>query len=80
MNAIKRVYASTLNPNALLYRRQHGLIDYDERMAILIQEVRGEPFGDYWFPTLAGVVRFDPAALTPVDVAPAIVAAIPALH
>ncbi len=55
MDAIKRVYASTLNPNALLYRQQHGLIDYDERMAILIQEVRGERFGDYYFPTLAGV-------------------------
>lgn len=55
MNAIKHVYASTLNPNALLYRRQHGLIDYDERMAILIQEVRGEQFDDYWFPALAGV-------------------------
>jgi hypothetical protein len=55
MNAIKRVYASTLNPDALLYRTKHGLIDYDERMAILIQEVRGERVGDYYFPTLAGV-------------------------
>ncbi|MGB1249702.1 MAG: PEP/pyruvate-binding domain-containing protein, partial [Candidatus Promineifilaceae bacterium] len=55
MNAIKRVYACTLNPDALLYRRRHGLIDYDERMAILIQEVSGEQFGDYWFPALAGV-------------------------
>ena len=55
MNAIKRVYASTLNPDALLYRRRHGLIDYDERMAILIQEVSGEKFEDYWFPALAGV-------------------------
>ena len=54
-DAIKRVYASTLNPNALLYRQQHGLIDYDERMAVLIQEVQGERFGDYFFPTLAGV-------------------------
>ncbi|HFC11776.1 MAG TPA: hypothetical protein ENJ56_02950, partial [Anaerolineae bacterium] len=54
-DAIKRVYASTLNPHALLYRQKHGLIDYDERMAILIQEVRGERFGDYFFPTLAGV-------------------------
>lgn len=55
MDAIKRVYASTLNPDALLYRTKHGLIDYDERMAILIQEVRGEQFGDFYFPTLAGV-------------------------
>lgn len=55
MDAIKRVYASTLNPDALLYRTKHGLIDYDERMAILIQEVRGEEIGDFYFPTLAGV-------------------------
>lgn len=55
VQAIKRVYASTLNPDALLYREKHGLIDYDERMAILIQEVKGETFGHYFFPTLAGV-------------------------
>ncbi len=55
LNAIKRIYASTLNPEAILYRQKHGLIDYDERMAILIQEVQGEKFGRYFFPTLAGV-------------------------
>ena len=54
-NGIRRIYASSLNPEAILYRQKHGLIDYDERMGILIQEVMGEPFGRYWFPTLAGV-------------------------
>ena len=54
-NAIARVYASTLNPNALLYRRQKGLQDYDERMAILIQLVEGETFGNYFLPHAAGV-------------------------
>jgi hypothetical protein len=53
--AIIRVYVSTLNPNALLYRRSKGLQDYDERMAILIQVVEGEPFGKYFFPQAAGV-------------------------
>ena len=53
--AIKRVYASVHNPNALLYRRQKGLIDYDERMAILIQKVAGYPHGHYFFPDIAGV-------------------------
>jgi hypothetical protein len=53
--AIKRVYASVHNPNALLYRRQKGLIDYDERMAILIQRVAGRPHGQYFFPDVAGV-------------------------
>ncbi len=55
LDAIKRVYASTLNPDAILYRQKHGLIDYDERMAILIQRAIGKPYGRYYFPTLAGV-------------------------
>ncbi len=53
--AIARVYASTLNPNALLYRRSRGLQDYDERMAVLIQVVQGERFGRYYLPHGAGV-------------------------
>lgn len=53
--AILRVYASVLSPDALLYRQRMGLVDYDERMAILIQKVQGERHGDYFFPALAGV-------------------------
>ena len=53
--AIARVYASGFNPNALLYRRQKGLQDYDERMAILIQVVEGERMGRYYLPHAAGV-------------------------
>jgi len=32
-----------------------GLLDYDERMAILLQEVQGETYRGYFFPALAGV-------------------------
>lgn len=53
--AIRRVYASVLSPDALLYRQRMGLVDYDERMAILIQKVQGQRYGDHFFPTLAGV-------------------------
>jgi phosphoenolpyruvate synthase/pyruvate phosphate dikinase len=53
--AIAHIYASTLNPNALLYRRSRGLQDYDERMAILLQVVQGEQFGRYFLPHGAGV-------------------------
>jgi hypothetical protein len=53
--AIARVYACTLNPDALLYRRNKGLADYDERMAILIQMVVGEQHGRYFMPDAAGV-------------------------
>lgn len=55
LDAVRRVYASTLNPDAILYRQKHGLIDYDERMAVLIQEAIGSPHGRYYYPTLAGV-------------------------
>jgi len=54
-HAIGQVYASVLNPDALLYRKRMGLVDYDERMAILIQKVQGREYRGYFFPTLAGV-------------------------
>ncbi len=54
-NAIAQIYASIFNPNALLYRRSKGLQDYDERMALLIQIVEGERYGDYLMPHAAGV-------------------------
>ncbi len=53
--AIAQIYASVLNPNALLYRRSKGLLDYDERMALLIQLVEGERYKDYLMPHAAGV-------------------------
>jgi hypothetical protein len=53
--AIARTYASTFKPDALLYRRNRGLQDYDERMAVLVQEVQGDKWGRYYFPFGAGV-------------------------
>ncbi len=55
MNAIARVYASVANPDAIMYRKQMGWVDYDERMAILIQVVQGEAYHDLFFPSVAGV-------------------------
>jgi hypothetical protein len=55
IEAIARVYASCLNPNALLYRHQKGLVDYDERIAVLIQFVEGVHFERYFLPQAAGV-------------------------
>jgi hypothetical protein len=54
-NAIKRTYASVLSPDAIMYRQQKELIDYDERMAVLVQRVEGERYHDLLFPTVAGV-------------------------
>ncbi len=64
--AIRRAYASIYNPDALSYRRRMGLIDYDERMAILIQEVQGQPYRNYFFPSAAGVAySFSPIVWNP---------------
>lgn len=54
-SAIAQIYASVLNPNALLYRRSKGLLDYDERMALLIQLVEGDQYNGYLLPHAAGV-------------------------
>ena len=53
--AIRRIYASVYSPDALFYRNRMGLLDYDERMAILLQEVQGDHYKQYFFPALAGV-------------------------
>lgn len=55
LTAVARVYASTLSPDALLYRQRMGLVDYDERMAVLIQKVEGTYYRKYFFPAVAGV-------------------------
>ena len=53
---LKKVFASTFGPDPILYRRDHGLLDYDERMAMVVQKVVGRRFGDYFFPFAAGVM------------------------
>lgn len=55
LDAVRRVYASTFNPEAMMDRRKYGLIDYDERMAVLIQELQGARYGRYFLPPVAGV-------------------------
>jgi hypothetical protein len=55
LSAVKLVYASALNPDAMTYRRMRGLGESDEQMAILVQRVSGTPYKQFFFPTLAGV-------------------------
>jgi len=55
MDAIAEVYASTFSPDPIEYRTEHGLIDFDEEMGIMIQEVVGNRVGRYFLPTFAGV-------------------------
>jgi hypothetical protein len=53
--AVRRVYASTMNESALTYRRQRGLDQHDEQMALLIQRVSGSYRNGCFLPDLAGV-------------------------
>ncbi len=53
--AVRTVYASTMDISALEYRRQRGLSDKDEQMAVLVQRVSGTFFGGYFMPAAAGV-------------------------
>ena len=55
LDAIASVYASTLGPDPILYRRERNLIDYDERMGIMIQKVIGIRYRNYFLPTFSGV-------------------------
>jgi len=54
-NAVRTVYASTMNEDALQYRMNRGLFERDEQMAILVQRVSGDQHGDDFFPHGAGV-------------------------
>jgi hypothetical protein len=53
--AIRTIYASTMNEDALTYRLKRGLAKTDEQMALLIQRVSGSRNGIYFYPDLAGV-------------------------
>lgn len=53
--AVKTVYASSMNEEALAYRLKRGLSQKDEQMAILVQRVSGDYRNDCFFPHLAGV-------------------------
>ena len=52
---VREVFASTMGEDALTYRRQRGLDQHDEQMALLVQRVSGSHHQRYFFPDLAGV-------------------------
>ncbi|MFH1279141.1 MAG: PEP/pyruvate-binding domain-containing protein [Candidatus Eisenbacteria bacterium] len=55
VDAIAEVYASTFGPDPIEYRRDHGLLEFNEEMGILVQEVVGTKVGRYYLPAFAGV-------------------------
>ncbi len=55
MDAVREVYASAMSEDALNYRKLRGLLDRDEQMALLVQRVSGDVYGNHFFPQGAGV-------------------------
>ncbi|MCF2140427.1 MAG: PEP/pyruvate-binding domain-containing protein [Candidatus Lokiarchaeota archaeon] len=55
ISAIKRIYASAVSREALLYRQDRNLLVKDEEMALLVQRVSGIDYGQYFLPHIAGV-------------------------
>jgi len=60
-DAVRKIYASSMGEDALMYRAKWGLLEKDEPMGLLIQRVSGAPHGRYFFPQAAGVaLSFNP--------------------
>ncbi|UWG97835.1 PEP/pyruvate-binding domain-containing protein [Dehalobacter sp. DCM] len=53
--AVRTVYASMMDEDALAYRMNRGLFQKDEQMAVLVQRVSGDYYGESFFPHAAGV-------------------------
>ncbi|MDR1710029.1 MAG: PEP/pyruvate-binding domain-containing protein [Candidatus Accumulibacter sp.] len=66
IRGVKTVLASMYGPDPIIYRKDHGLLDFDERMAMIVQKVVGRRFGDWFLPMAAGVAySFNSWAWTP---------------
>jgi hypothetical protein len=66
MAAVRTVYASTMNRDALSYRGHWGLLDRDEQMALLVQRVSGCSYNRLFFPHVSGVgFSFNPYVWSP---------------
>ncbi len=55
--AVRTVYGSMMDEDALTYRLRRGLSGRDEQMALLVQRVSGRRRTRWFFPDLAGVAQ-----------------------
>jgi hypothetical protein len=55
--AIKRVYASTYYEDPISFTRHSVSQPQEESMAVIIQQIAGDFFGDFYYPALSGVVQ-----------------------
>ncbi len=57
MDAIKLVFASIFSPTAQAYFRAVNYKIEEEKMAVIIQEVAGNEYGNYFYPHISGVAQ-----------------------
>jgi len=55
--SIKLVYASTYYEGAKAFSRRTSTKPQEEAMAVIIQQLTGEEYGDYFYPAISGVVQ-----------------------
>lgn len=61
LDAVRTIYAGTMSDEALSYRKERGVLEKDEQMALLVQRVSGSVYGTYFHPQIAGVAySFNP--------------------
>jgi len=57
INAIKLVYASTYFRDPKAFSKRVGHRTEEEKMAVIIQQLVGERYGNYFYPTISGVAQ-----------------------
>jgi hypothetical protein len=57
MNAIKLVFASIFSPTARAYFEAINYKIEEEKMAVILQEVVGDQYDDYYYPHISGVAQ-----------------------
>jgi hypothetical protein len=57
LNSIKRVYASTFYQSAKEYIRVTSYRLEEEKMAVIVQKMAGNPYGNNFYPDFAGVAK-----------------------
>ncbi len=57
IDAIKLVYASTYFQGPRAFAKRVGQRTEEEQMAVIIQKLAGVRYGDYFYPTIAGVAQ-----------------------
>jgi hypothetical protein len=57
ITAIKLVYASTYYEGPKAFARNTSNQPQEEAMAVIIQHVVGQPYGDYYYPAISGVCQ-----------------------